>query len=508
MTTDSPATFTSPPAGITQSNRRLPSLAALIAALLLLLAGLDSVDTSAQESDPSGTGPVVYVVAITGTIDLGLAPYLERAIEEAEEADAAALIIEIDTPGGRLDAVLQMQDALLDAQVPTVAFVDRTAFSAGALVAIASERIYMVPGAVMGAATPVTGAGETADAKTISAVRKTFKTTAEVRGRNPLVAEAMVDPAVAIEGLVAEGELLTLTTTEAATWGYTDGIVADRVALLAELGLAEVQVVEVSPGLAERIVRFVTNPVVASLLITGAILLIIGDALVGGFGVIALIGLGMLGTFFWGHMLAGLAGWEDIALVVIGLVLLAVEAFVIPGFGVAGIAGLIALGAGFWLAMVGRDIRTPESTERAGWTVGIALILVVVGGVALMAMIPRMRPRRRGGLVLATAVGDGSGMQVKPPSGWLRFFGGGSALILEREPAPHVNWSPQTPTATLLGAGGVALSDLRPSGRAMVAGQEVDVVTTGDYIPAGASITVIADEGYRRVVRRVEPAAG
>ncbi len=160
----------------------------------------------------------VYVVSITGTIDLGLAPYLERVVGEAVDAGAPAVILEIDTPGGRLDAVLQMQDTLLDADVRTIAFVNRTAFSAGALIAIAAEEIYMVPGAVMGAATPVDAAGETASEKVVSAVRKTFKTTAEVRGREPLVAEAMVDPDVAIDGLVAWSELLTLTTNEATTW--------------------------------------------------------------------------------------------------------------------------------------------------------------------------------------------------------------------------------------------------------------------------------------------------
>ena len=119
-------------------------------------------------------GPVL-VVRIDETIDLGLAPYLARALEQAEREGARAVILEINTPGGRLDAVLQMRDVLVGSPVRTIAFVNREAFSAGALVAIAANEIYMAPGAVMGAATPVTGEGETADEKTISAVRKTFK---------------------------------------------------------------------------------------------------------------------------------------------------------------------------------------------------------------------------------------------------------------------------------------------------------------------------------------------
>jgi membrane-bound serine protease (ClpP class) len=466
-------------------------LVLLIGALLSIII----VEAEAQEASPDAP---VYIVSITGTIDLGLAPYLERVIDEAEAAGSPAVILEIDTPGGRLDAVLQMQDTLLDADVRTIAFVNRTAFSAGALIAIASEEIYMVPGAVMGAATPVDGAGETASDKVVSAVRKTFKTTAEVRGRNPIVAEAMVDPDVSIEGLVGAGELLTLTTTEAAAWSYADGVVANRDELLQVAGLSGLPVQETSPGPAEQFVRFVTNPIVASLLIAAAILLIIGDFFVGGFGVLGVVGLGMLATFFWGHMLAGLAGWEDIALVVLGLLLIGAEVFVIPGFGVAGIAGIAALAGGFWLAMVGREIRTPETTERAGWSVALALLAAIAGTIALLAFLPHVQ--RAGGLVLRAEVGAGAPVAARQPRGWIRWFGGGTAL--EPGSEPTLASGPPVRTKSLNGAHGVSITDLRPSGNAEINGRQVDVVTDGEYIPIGTPITVVVDDGYRCVVRR------
>ena len=175
----------------------------------------------------AGEGPV-YVMRITGTIDLGLAPYVDRVVAEAEDDGAVAIIIEIDTPGGRLDAVIQMRDTIIDTDVRTVALVDASAFSAGALVAIASDEIYMTPGAVLGAATPVLGGtGEVADEKTISAVRATFESTAEENGRDPQVAAAMVDTRVEIDGLVTDEELLTLTVSEALEFGYAEGVVAD-----------------------------------------------------------------------------------------------------------------------------------------------------------------------------------------------------------------------------------------------------------------------------------------
>ena len=451
----------------------------------------------------AGDGPV-YVVPITGTIDLGLAPYLSRVLDQAEADDAAAVILAIDTPGGRLDAVLQMRDALLGSDLRTIAFVDRTAFSAGALVAIAAEEIYMTPGAVIGAATPVDGAtGETASEKIVSAVRKTFKTTAEARGRDPRVAEAMVDPDVAIEGLDERGELLTLTTSEATAWGYADGVVADRAELLAATGLADAAVVETVPSPAERVVRFITDPIVASLLITIAVLLIIGDFFVEGFGIAGAVGLGLLATFFWGHFLAGLAGWEDVALVVLGLVLIAVELLVVPGFGVPGILGLAALLGGLFLAMLGRQIRTPEGIERAGLTVAASFLAIVLGLAAVLALLPRSR--RLGGLVLQAGGATAAVPAAAAPAGWLRWFGGASGTPqAERAATTGSGGNDPVVERSLAGATGVALSDLRPSGVAEIDGRRVDVVTTGDHIPAGTPIEVTADERYRRVVRRVD----
>jgi membrane-bound serine protease (ClpP class) len=121
----------------------------LLAALIMI--GVFAAGTvRAQDREPADP-PTVYVISVTGVIDLGLAPYMQRALDLAADSGAVGVIIEIDTPGGRLDAVIQMRDSLLNAKVPTVAFIDTTAFSAGALVAIASERIFMAPGAVIGA---------------------------------------------------------------------------------------------------------------------------------------------------------------------------------------------------------------------------------------------------------------------------------------------------------------------------------------------------------------------
>jgi membrane-bound serine protease (ClpP class) len=361
----------------------------LLGGLFVLLGVLGASPTRAAD------GERVYVVEVSGVIDLGLAPYLDRVLGLAAAADAVAVIIEIDTPGGRLDAVIQMRDALLNSKVPTVALIDTTAFSAGALVAIASEQIFMTPGSVIGAATPVIGGtGEVADEKTVSAVRGLFKSTAERYGRDPMIAAAMVDVAVEVPGVVAEGELLTLTVNEALSVGYADGVVSDRGELLRVLGWETAEVVEVSQSLAETLVRLITGSVLAGLLLLLGFVLIVGDFVTEGFGLAAALGVAVLALYFWGHLLAGLAGWEDVALVVIGIGLVAVELFVLPGFGVAGVIGFAAIAAGAFLSTTTRqwEFATTDDLWSSGVRVAVTMAIALLLLVAVL-----IRVGRRGG---------------------------------------------------------------------------------------------------------------
>lgn len=478
-------------------HRGIRALGLLLVLIALVLPGAGA---RAQATDGA-----VRVVRIEGTIDLGLAPYLSRALREAEGAGARAVILEINTPGGRLDAVLQMRDALLASPVRTIAFVNREAFSAGALIALASEEIYMAPGAVIGAATPVTGSGEQADEKTLSAVRKTFKATAETRGRDPLIAEAMVDRSVAIEGLNPAGRLLTLTTQEAAARGFSDGTVPDRAALLRATGLAGATVEETAISPAEGLVRLLTEPALGGLLFAVGVLLILGSLFSGEVGPLTGLGAGVLALFFWGHTLAGLAGWEGIALVVLGIVLLAAEVFILPGFGIAGVSGILALLGGLFLSVTSRDLPATTDIERAGASVLVALLTLIAGGGLLLWLIP-VTGRWRG-MVLQEASASRAALgpdthttplrAARRPGPWrLAQWLTGEAARGEQRLAPDTRQS-------LERARGKALSDLRPGGFALIDGARVDVVTRGDVIPAGATIEVVRDEGYRRVVRQV-----
>jgi membrane-bound serine protease (ClpP class) len=419
--------------------------------------------------------PVVYVAPVEGMIDLGLAPFVDRVLREATDAGAAAVILEINTFGGRVDAAVVIRDALLNAKVPTVAFINKRAISAGALIALATEKIVMGDGGTIGAATPVQmgqpGApAQPVEEKTVSYVRKEFRATAEARKRPPLVAEAMVDADVEIPDLIEKGKLLTLTTDEALKHKVADFRTDTIEEVLKQLGLVGAEIRRASPNWAENFVRFLTHPVVSSLLMTIGILGIILEVRTPGFGVPGILGIGSLALFFWGHRLVQLAGWEEMLLVVSGLALLAAEIFVIPGFGVAGVLGIAALLSGLSLSLIGGG-ATWDFILKAVGRVIFSLLLAVVGSLVLLRFLPRLPFGKR--LILATGLAAGEGYASPPET--------------------DQNWR---------GKGGIAVSPLRPSGIADVEGERVDVVSDGEFIEAGAQIVVSRVDGNRIVVRR------
>ncbi len=418
--------------------------------------------------------PLVYVAPIEGVIDLGLAPFVERVLAEAAAAKADAVVLEINTFGGRVDAAVIIRDALLRSRVRSVAFVNKRAISAGALISLAAETIVMADGGTIGAATPVQmgapgGGAKPVDEKSVSYMRKEFRATAESRKRPPLVAEAMVDPDVVITGVIEKGKLLTLTTNEALKLGVADARADSLEAVLAYLKLPGAQVRRPTVNWAEQLVRFFTHPVLSSVLMTIGILGIIVELRTPGFGVPGAVGLASLGLFFWGHWLVRLAGWEEILLVALGLVLLALEIFVIPGFGIAGVVGILALGGGLALSLVG----VGATGALVLWAVGrVALSLLIAIGVSLVLL--RLLPHLPYGrsLVLATDLDARAGYASAPET--------------DRK------W---------VGTRGTAATPLRPAGIAWLQGERVDVVSQGEYIEADVPIEVVRVDGNRIVVR-------
>ena len=439
---------------------------------LLALVGLALFASSVAQDKR----PVVYVAPIEGIIDLGLAPFVKRTLDEAVRADAAAVVLEINTFGGRVDAAVQIRDALLGAPVRTIAFVNKRAISAGALIALSAEKIVMAEGATIGAAAPVQvgqpGApSEAVGEKTVSYVRKEFRATAERRQRPPLLAEAMVDADVEIKGVIAKGKLLTLTTDEAAKNKLIDLRANTLEEALEKLGLGAAELRSASPNWAENVVRFLTHPVVSSLLITIAMLGIILEMRTPGFGIAGGLGIASLALFFWGHWLVQLAGWEELLLGLAGLILLAIEVLVIPGFGIAGVLGILALFGSLVLSLVGPGFTTTFLLAAAARVV-LALLVALVASLVLLRFLPRLPFGRR--LVLQRGLSAAEGFASAPES--------------------DVQW---------LGRTGQATSPLRPAGIADIDGRRIDVVSEGEHIDAGQPIRVTRVDGNRIVVQRI-----
>ena len=416
----------------------------------------------------AGNG-LVYRVSISGTIDLGLAPFVARVVNEAERDKADLIVFDINTLGGRLDAMIEIRDAIAGAKVPTVAYINPRAISAGALIALACKKIYMAPGGTIGAATPVSGEGTKASEKVVSYARSEFRATVEQNGRNPDVAAAMVDESIKIQGLIEEGKLLTLTTGQALKWKMADGQFSSFDDLLAGLEFGAARVIQPEFGWAEHVIRFLNHPVITSILLAVALFGLLAEVQTGGWGLPGTAGIVALGLYFGSKYLVGLVGFEEFLLIGLGLVLIGVEIFIIPGFGIAGIFGGLALLVGFGLSMVGR-VPTISDISNA--------VLIILGALGLAVL---------GSLILFRFV-------QRTPF-WERI----NLRTRQKKQAGFVSSDVQVDR---VGKAGLALTDLRPSGTGLFDGERLDVVTEGDYIDAQVTIEIVKDEGYRLIVRR------
>jgi membrane-bound serine protease (ClpP class) len=301
-------------------------------------------------------------------------------------------------------------------------------------------------------------------------MRAEFRALAEARGLDPKIAEAMVDETLEIPNLKPAGKLLTLSTREAISVGFAKGEVKDLTALLAAVGLPGATVMQISPNWAELLVRFLTNPVVSPLLLSIGMLGLLFEIKAGAFGLGGLVSLTALGLFFGSHLLLGLAGWEEVLLLGVGLIALGVEVFLLPGFGVAGVLGIILIAASMLLALIGSAPSGADVLQAAA-VLGAALVVTVAVVFGWLRHLPNS-PR------------------------W-------SGLFLSHRSQASEGFISAPQRAELVGRAGVALTDLRPSGTAVFDDERLDVVTEGEFVKSGSSVTVLRSDGYRLVVRAV-----
>lgn len=435
----------------------------------------------ALAQDPS----TVWILEVDTEITPATAQYVERRIERANDAGALAVLLRIDTPGGRVDSMTRIVDTILnDARVPVLALVEN-AFSAGALIAMSADQVAIVPGASIGAALPITvglGGANEAGEKATSALRGQFRSVAEARGRDPAVAEAMVDPNREIPGVSARGELLTLSAEEAVELGIADLLARDLGDALEQFGYAGARTSTVPMSVTERWATWLASPIVAGLLLALGIGGLVLEFFSPGFGIPGAIGILALAAFGAGAVFAAPVSAVDGLLIVAGLALLVAEAFLVPGFGVAGILGTASL-----IAAVVRIFEEDAVTVLSSFSIVAGVLLGV-----LLWMVPRtglgrwltLNARIGGGQIAAAAASRSATV-----SGGATYDPAQAALVGDRSALVH--------------ARGTATSDLRPGGIATFSGERVDVVSEGDYLPRGTDVVVVRVEGNHVVVRPV-----
>ena len=365
--------------------------------IIILLGFLIFGPSIAEESQKN-----IYVVPIQDVIDLGIPGLVNRSISLAEENNADLIVFDIDTFGGRVDAATQIKDAISGTEISTVGFINRRAISAGSLIALSCDKIFMTEGATIGATSVVDMSGTKQSEKSQSYMREEMAATAEKSGKNPDIARGMVDEELSFDFLIVdgdslkvediegrkEGKLITLTTELALKYGISDGKSENLEELLSQLGIENYNIITVNENWSENLVRVLTNPTVSSLLTTFGTIGIISELYSAGWGIGGTIGIICLTLALGAGYITQLASSTDLLIILCGLFLLVIEFVAIPGFGFFGLAGIAILFYGLYLLLipdipVGPDVYS-EALDGFSWAVvvgifGIIFLLRLIG---------------------------------------------------------------------------------------------------------------------------------
>ncbi|MFH0838943.1 MAG: NfeD family protein [Candidatus Omnitrophota bacterium] len=446
--------------------------------------------------------PTVLCIPIKGTIDLGLSGFVKRVLSEVKDTEITACVFEIDTFGGRVDAALEICKSIQELKnVLTIAYITGEAWSAGALISFSCKDIVMAPGSSIGSAEPrlnAFGSPEATDEKTVSAIRAKFKSIAQQNNHPANLAEGMVDKDLELK-LVAvrnemqvvtseeydalkktlkknelkdlriikqKGKLLNLSAQDAKDLHAAKDIAPDRTALLSLYSLGGFPVRESSPNWSEVLVRFITNPVVSSLLLTLGFLGIIFELKIPGWGLTGTVALICLALFFWGHYLVGLANWVEILVFITGIMLLLAELFIIPGFGIVGALGIICILLGVFLSLIKHPLEIPSSDiASALYIVTYSLIATFIFTIAILKFFPH------------------TGIWKK--------------VVLSSTQTKESGYTSAKNLSHYLNKRGRTISILRPSGRALVGDEMLDVITEGEFIDKDKEVKIIKVDGSK-----------
>lgn len=405
----------------------------------------------------------VHVIPIEDTVEKGLSKFIERSFEQAKSERAKHIILDINTPGGAVDAALEIADTIRASDIPVTAFVNHRALSAGAFIALNADQIYMTPNGKMGAAAIIDGEGNAADQKSESLWLAEMSDAAEKQGRDPKYALAMADIDIdAKEAGAPKGELLTFNTDRALQFGYAEGEAKNMDDLLQKLKLKDASVQYDEVSFAEKVARFLTHPIVIPILLSIASLGLVVELYSPGFGVPGTMGVTALLLFFYGHLVAGFAGYETLFLFLAGIALIILELF-LPG-GIVGVIGLICVVVSLFLA--------------AGSFTEMAISILIAAAVSIIAVI-----------LLTKVLGKR-----------MKFF---KKFILTDSTNKESGYVSNETREDLVGQIAVTATALRPSGTIVLGDERIDVVSEGAFIDKDEQVKIVKAEGSRIVVRKV-----
>lgn len=420
----------------------------------------------------------VMLMKIDAEIDPRMNRYTELALNHADEIDADIVVVEMDTYGGAVNDADDIRTRFLNFDKPLWVFINKDAASAGALISIACDSIYMAPGASIGAATVVVGGtGEAAPDKYQSYMRSIMRSTAGATGRNPRVAEAMVDESIDLDSLAPAGKVLTLSTSEAIRYEFCEGEVNSVEELLAKNGVEDYALVKFELSATEKVIRFFLNPFISGILI----LIIIGGIYFElqtpgiGFPLAAAVVAAVL--YFVPYYLNGLAEHWEIIIFFLGVILLALEIFVIPGFGIAGISGLVLMVGSFILVMLNNEAFDFSFVALGDFIVAASTTMTAfVLGLGLMFF---------------------GGMKLVESNVFKRI------ALVEVEDRTQ-GYTSRFHEKSYLNKRGKAYTVLRPSGKIVIENEILDAYTRGEYIEKGREVVVIDESGTSLKVKEAK----
>lgn len=436
----------------------------------------------------------VYTIDISQEIGSVTWVYLKKGLQNASEWNADLIVLHLNTYGGAVAYADSMRMAILNTSIPVVSFIDMNAASAGALISLACDSIYMRMGASIGAATVVGQMGEAMPDKYQSYMRSTMRSTAESQGRDtlrlpdgreevrwrrdPLIAEAMVDDRIAIAGVVDSGRVLTFTAEEAVKHGYCEAVVSNISEIVTErFGFSDYTLRQFEPDLMDNLLGFLSNPAFQAILIMIVIGGIYFELQTPGIGFPLLASAVASVLYFSPLYLEGLAHYWEIALFLVGVILIALELFVIPGFGVAGVTGILCSITGLTLALIQNDGLTFEAVSL--YSLAVAMF-TVMGGITAAIFFAIYLSNKIGHqgffkkIALTTSLDHESGFD-------------NSSLGL----------------AVYKGREGVTVSDCRPSGKIRIGSERFDAVSTTGFIESGTQVIVVRAENSQLYIKPI-----